>query len=326
MDLEASRSAKPGSRTVLYRFSQLLVLCTAFLLLAGAAVKTTESGLAVPDWPLSFGQVMPPMEGGVFYEHGHRMVATGVGFLTLILAGWLWLREPRDWMRRLGLVAVVLVIVQGLLGGLTVLLKLPVAVSAAHAVTAQFFFLLIVFITLALSRGWNDTSRPLSPVSSSLPWLSALTTGAIMMQLVLGAIMRHLEAALVIPDFPLVYGGLWPPAFTTEVAFHYAHRVGAVIILGLVIGTFWAMLRLPAPHRAVVMKPVSLSLVLVVAQIVMGGLIIWTERHMHPTNTHLVLGATLFATSLVITARCFRFLRSPEAHRASHPSLERATA
>ena len=191
----------------LYRYSQFLVLAVVFLLVAGAMVTSTGSGLAVPDWPLSFGQVMPPMEGGVFYEHGHRMVATGIGVLTIILAVWLWRKEARSWMRKLGWIALGMVIAQGLLGGLTVLLKLPVWTSAAHACLGQSFFLMTVFISLALSPGWE--AKPLK-AATQLPLLAPLATLAIFIQLVLGAVMRHMNAGLVIPDFPLAFGGFVP--------------------------------------------------------------------------------------------------------------------
>src|SRR5829696_7564454 len=123
----------------LHRFAVLLAVCTLLLVIAGASVTSNQAGLSVPDWPLSYGQVMPEMEGGVFYEHGHRMIASFVGFLTVILAIWLWRSEPRPWLRRLGLIALAAVIVQGVLGGMTVLFMLPKAVSISHACLAQLF-------------------------------------------------------------------------------------------------------------------------------------------------------------------------------------------
>src|SRR5437867_1095975 len=109
----------------LHRYTILLAVCTLFLVIAGAAVTSHEAGLSVPDWPLSYGKLMPPMIGGIFYEHGHRMVATTVGMLTIVLAIWLWRTDRRRWMRRLGFIALVAVIAQGLLGGATVIFMLP---------------------------------------------------------------------------------------------------------------------------------------------------------------------------------------------------------
>ena len=118
----------------------MTALSTLFLIFAGGMVTSTGSGLAVPDWPLSYGTLFPPMIGGVFYEHGHRMIATVVGFLTLCLAVWLWFKEERQWVKVLGLCCLGAVIVQGLLGGITVLFYLPTLVSVAHGVLAQTFF------------------------------------------------------------------------------------------------------------------------------------------------------------------------------------------
>src|ERR1700691_5232615 len=140
----------------LHRYAVLLAVCTLFLVVAGASVTSKEAGLSVPDWPLSYGQVMPQMTGGVFFEHGHRMVATAVGFMTIILAIWLTLVETRPWMKKLGFTALGAVIVQGLLGGLTVKLMLPPAVSISHARLAHVFFSTTLAIALFTSKRWLE--------------------------------------------------------------------------------------------------------------------------------------------------------------------------
>ena len=124
----------------LHIYARIVVLVSLFLVFAGGMVTSTGSGLAVPDWPLSYGMLMPPMIGGIFYEHGHRMIATLVGMLTIGLAVWLQRRESRRWLRRLGWGALAAVCLQGLLGGLTVLFFLPTAISVGHAGLAQLFF------------------------------------------------------------------------------------------------------------------------------------------------------------------------------------------
>src|SRR6059058_3094490 len=121
----------------LRRYAKFVAASTLFLIFAGAMVTSTGSGLAVPDWPLSYGMVMPPMVGGIFYEHGHRMIAATVGFLTVLQAMWLQLREPKKRVRILGWCSVGAVIAQGVLGGLTVLFLLPHSVSIAHAGLAE---------------------------------------------------------------------------------------------------------------------------------------------------------------------------------------------
>ncbi|MSV30846.1 MAG: hypothetical protein EXQ52_19180, partial [Bryobacterales bacterium] len=139
------------SNVWLHRYSVLLAVCTLLLVVAGGLVTSNDAGLSVPDWPLSYGKLMPVMEGGIFYEHGHRMVATTVGFLTIILAVWIWRVESRPWMRHLGFAALAAVIAQGLLGGMTVIFMLPKPVSISHACLAQLFFSTTVSIALFTS-------------------------------------------------------------------------------------------------------------------------------------------------------------------------------
>src|SRR5216110_3387199 len=141
----------------LHRFSLLVALATFFLIIAGANVTSHDAGLATSDWPLSNGQVFPKMVGNLFWEHGHRMVATVVGMLTIVLAIYVQVRAPRHWMQRVGWAALGAVIAQGLLGGLTVKLNLPLAVSAAHATLAQLFFLITVSLAVFTSQRWIDS-------------------------------------------------------------------------------------------------------------------------------------------------------------------------
>ena len=143
----------------MHRFAKFVAGCTVLLLLAGSLVTSTDSGLAVPDWPTTYGWnlfMFPPSMwvGGIFYEHGHRLIASGVGFLTIVLAIWLWLQDPRRWMRWLGAAALGTVILQGVLGGLTVLYFLPAGVSTAHAGLAEIFFCLTIAIALFTSPRW----------------------------------------------------------------------------------------------------------------------------------------------------------------------------
>jgi cytochrome c oxidase assembly protein subunit 15 len=293
----------PGLR----RFTVFLAACTLFLIFAGGMVTSTGSGLAVPDWPLSYGQLFPPMVGGIFYEHGHRMIATAVGFLTLVLAFWLWRSEPRGWVKRLGFAAVGAVILQGLLGGITVLLLLPTAVSVAHAGLAELFLCLTVTIATVSSHGWIEAPprRPYPQPGLSLGTLTAVTTGLIFAQILIGAVMRHTGAGLAIPDFPLSYGQLWPPSFVGGIAIHFAHRVGAVVVSLAVLAVVVHVLRL---HRedGWLVRPTLLLLALLVWQIVLGALTIWTVKAPVPTSLHVVGGAATLATSLALTLRAHR--------------------
>ena len=213
-------------QSTLHRFAILLAIATFFLIIAGAAVTSNEAGLSVPDWPLSYGKVMPEMKDGVFYEHGHRLVASTVGFLTVIMAVWLWMKEPRPWMKRMGLAALGLVILQGVLGGLTVLLQLPKSVSILHACLAQLFFSTTVALAIFLSKEW--TSEPPQMVEDhgwpSLRSLSLTVSALILAQLLLGAAFRH-KAAGIIPHITgalIVTGAV----FTLGISLitHYAHH------------------------------------------------------------------------------------------------------
>src|SRR5437762_3106025 len=139
----------------LNRFALLVACATFFLIIAGALVTSNDAGLATPDWPLSNGQVFPKMVGNLFWEHGHRLVATTVGLLTIVLSIYVWTKEKRQWVRRLALFALLAVVAQGLLGGLTVKLMLPLAVSTAHATLAQLFFCTTVSLAVVTAPSWH---------------------------------------------------------------------------------------------------------------------------------------------------------------------------
>src|SRR5215470_2276118 len=144
---------------MLHRFAKFVAGCTVLLVLAGSLVTSTDSGLSVPDWPTTYGWNMftfPPSKwvGGILYEHGHRLIASSVGFLTIVLAVWLWMSDQRRWMRWLGVGALGAVIAQGVLGGLTVMFFLPAPISTAHAGLAEIFFCITVAIALFTSPGW----------------------------------------------------------------------------------------------------------------------------------------------------------------------------
>src|SRR6266849_756889 len=177
----------------LHRFARLVAGATFFLIIAGANVTSHDAGLATSDWPLSNGQLFPKMVGNLFWEHGHRLVATTVGILTIVLAIYLQVREKRVWVKRLGWIALGGVIAQGLLGGLTVKLNLPLAVSAAHATLAQLFFLTTVSLAVFTSRGWMTPASSISEDGEgvSIRSLGVVSLVVILAQLVLGATLRH---------------------------------------------------------------------------------------------------------------------------------------
>jgi cytochrome c oxidase assembly protein subunit 15 len=294
----------------LHRFAATTAGATLVLLFAGGLVTSTGSGLAVPDWPLSFGQVFPAMTGGVLFEHGHRLAAAFVGLLTLVLALWIVVREPRPGVRGLGLLALFTVVLQGVLGGVTVLYRLPLAVSVTHACLAQVFFCLTVTLAVVTGRRWIEACPPAAVAPRALAVLAAATTALVFGQLVLGALMRHMHAGLAIPDFPLAFGRLVPPLVTPHIAVHFAHRVGALVTGAAVAATLVHALRRHAAEP-LLCRPAWLAAGLVLLQVGLGGLTVWTRRAVLPTTTHLVVGASLLATCLVLALRAGRLARAP---------------
>jgi cytochrome c oxidase assembly protein subunit 15 len=288
-------------------FATAVAVCTGLLVFAGGLVTSTGSGLAVPDWPLSYGELMPPMVGNVRFEHGHRMVATAVGMLTVVLAVWLWKREPRRAVRRLGLVALAAVVVQGLLGGLTVLLFLPAPVSVAHGALGQTFFCMTVVLALVTSAAWQRPVVPRQDAAGgpSLRTLAVACTAIVYVQLILGATMRHREAGLAIPDFPLAFGRLVPPFTSPEIAIHFAHRVWALVVTA---AAAWVVVRVWRAHRTepALVRPAAWLAAFLVAQIALGATAIWTQKAVVPTTLHVLNGALVLATSLVLTLQAFR--------------------
>ena len=299
-------SEEGGENRGLHRFALFTACCTAFLIFVGGLVTSTESGLAVPDWPLSYGMFFPPMIGGIFYEHGHRMVASFVGFLTVILAVWTWLKEKRAWVRWLSVAALGAVILQGILGGLTVLFLLPTPISMTHACLAQTFFCLTIAIALFTSPGWKHGLPLVKPREEIVPiqTLCAMTTTAIYLQLILGALMRHTKSGLAIPDFPLAFGRIIPPFTSDKIVIHFAHRVGALIVMAMIVWTFSRIARLYSDHR-LLFRPALTMLILVAIQITLGALTVWTAKGVIPTTTHVATGALVLGTSVLLTLRAF---------------------
>lgn len=286
-------------------YSRLLVGATLCLIFAGGLVTSTGSGLAVPDWPLSYGMLMPPMVGGIFYEHGHRMVASAVGFLTLVFAFWNARREARPGVRRLAWAALGVVIAQGLLGGLTVLFFLPPAVSIAHACLAQTFFCLLIALSYATSREWLEPG-PRALDDGGLRTTALAVTLLVWLQLFVGATMRHMHAGLAIPDFPLAFGRLVPAFTSAAIAVHFAHRVGALLVLVGVSRLVAVARRSGDPRLA---RPALLALGLVLVQVALGAATVLTAKAVTPTTFHVATGAAVLGTCWFTTLRAWRRLR-----------------
>lgn len=289
-----------------HRFAVFTAACTLVLIFVGGLVTSTGSGLAVPDWPLSYGMLMPPMVGGVFFEHGHRMVATFVGLLTTVLAIWTARSETRAGVRRLAWAALLTVIAQGILGGLTVKFLLPTPVSVAHACLAQTFFCLTIALAYATSREFIAGGDVAAPEDRGVRAAAALATAVVFGQLALGAVMRHMGAGLAIADFPLAAGRLVPPFESAGVVVHFAHRMGALLVLAVVARLAVRAHRSGSPRLA---RTAWLALALVLAQIALGAATVLSRRAVVPTTAHVAVGAAVLGACWLATLRAWRLLR-----------------
>lgn len=313
----------------LRRYSKFLCAITLFLIALGALVKSTESGLSVPDWPTTYGKFMfayplNKMAGGIKYEHTHRMLASIVGLLTLALTIWL-LRSKKlaVWIKRLGIFAFLAVVAQGVLGGLTVKFFLPVWLSTLHGVLAQTFFLITIFIAYALSlerrQRWNLDEES---YHSQFVWAVLCLTGMVYIQLIIGNVMRHAQAGLAIPDFPTM-GWTFVPSFDHtwlsrvnqwrfennldpvnmgQVAIHLTHRIWAFLIL---INVLWLnhIAYNKCLDRPLLLKTVYWLNMAILFQVVLGISTVLSHKEVYTTTLHVTTGAVVLGLSFLLVLR-----------------------
>jgi protoheme IX farnesyltransferase len=299
--VEPATDAAPqqAGRPWIHRFAVATAAATYLLILIGGLVHGTGSSLACPDWPTCYGTFMPKMEGGVLVEHSHRLAAGTVVVLTLLLATMLTAtRDPA--LRRLrpfGWLAVGLVFAQALLGGITVLLRLPTPISTAHTATSLLFFLTVLYIAVRSRPAMARDAAP--PI---VPRLALITSVAVYMQMVLGGLVRHSGAALACTDVPLCRGALWPDAHPT-VLIQALHRLNAVAVACLVLAssivTFRRATR-PALRALAVVAPV-----LVGVQIWLGIRSVQSFLELVTVESHLAVATALLAT-MVLTVLAAR--------------------
>jgi len=294
------------SRTLPYnqahhRFAVFLACATLLLIVAGALVTSNDAGLSVPDWPTSFGSLykMPPMVGGVKYEHGHRMFAEFIGLLIIVMAVWTQRVEQRKWMKVLGWIALAAVIGQGVLGGLTVLFYLPWAISTAHATLAQTIFCVVIAMALFTSKGWLQDSDPIieCSLSPSTATLTTLTAACVWVQLILGAAFRHSGIRLL------------------------PHLLGAAVVTAMIC---WTVVRVLTSYSGVphLRQPAQLLLALLMVQLGLGFVayitrVQWGRDAVQPlfsmvlsTVSHVAGGALVLATSVVLAIQTRRVIPS----------------
>ncbi len=321
----------------LHRFAWLLVGATLLLICSGGMVTSKGVGLAVPDWPTTFGYNMfffpvSKWVGGIFFEHTHRLIASVIGFLSIILAFWLAFSKAAHWVKTLGWVALGAVVLQGVLGGLRVpLLKDQIGIF--HACLAQAFWGMLVLIALALSPVWRRLAQARNPIPRRTLAILALTaTTLIYAQLGLGATMRHQHRDLSILDFPLAYGQIIPATDPATIArinqardaqalsdvtpgqiwLQMAHR-GMAAIIALTIAAFWLLVRREKNAALFLRRFANLWLGLVILQITLGAWTIWSNKAADIATAHVAVGAVTFATAIVISATVLRLRRSATA-------------
>src|SRR5882762_2599437 len=315
----------------LNRFAWLTSVATVLLICSGGMVTSKGVGLAVPDWPTTFGYNMflfplSKWVGGILFEHTHRLMGSLVGFLTIILAVWLWLRDDRRWLRKLGVIAVVGVMVQGILGGLRVTMMKD-QIGIFHACVSQAFLGLLVFIALVTTKFWSSLADRLfdSQKYSPIKALAIAITVAIYVQLALGATMRHQHRDLAILDFPTANGAWIPDTSATTLAkinawrdgqglsavtafqiwLQIVHRFLALVIATAIIAFCLRVLR-EAPGF-IALKRLSIFWVAGLAcQIALGAWTIWSNKAADIATAHVALGAVMLSFGVSISAICWR--------------------
>ncbi|MGH7983852.1 MAG: COX15/CtaA family protein [Candidatus Udaeobacter sp.] len=317
----------------LNRFAWLTCVATLLLICSGGMVTSKNVGLAVPDWPTTFGYNMflfpvSKWVGGILFEHTHRLMGSLVGFLTIILAVWLWLSEHRRWVRNLGVIALVGVILQGILGGLRVTMMKD-EIGIFHACVAQAFFGLLVVIAVVTTNFWQamDRRASVSDANPRMVQLAMAITIAIYLQLALGATMRHQHRDLSILDFPTANGAWIPDTSAAALAkinawrdarglsdvtafqiwLQMAHRFLAFVIAIAVVAFALRVWR--DARRFAALKGLSILWVaLVICQITLGAWVIWSNKAADVATAHVALGAVMLSFGVSISAICWRML------------------
>ncbi|MBI2093195.1 MAG: COX15/CtaA family protein [Candidatus Omnitrophica bacterium] len=280
--------ASDRSALRLHRYAMLTASATFLLLIAGGLVTSTDSGLAVPDWPLSYGMLFPPMVGGIFYEHGHRMIAGVVGILIGVLAVWTRKTEKRIWVRRLAAFAFAAVLAQALLGGLTVLLLLPPQISIAHACLGQTVFCLVVGLAWCTHPGWSATLATARPIGGSffLRFLAMAVAILAATQLFLGAVIRHTGIAVV------------------------PHMIVALCLLMTSVICLWQVLKRRASLPSVPSHAWRVVLLLGV-QLTLGVMVFLNRSSVGLRTAHVAVGALILSQAVLLAWEVWRRAGSP---------------
>ena len=291
----------------------LTLAATLVLLYAGGFTTTIGAGMVFPDWPLSNGSLNPPgwtTDQAMMAEHGHRLLGATVGSLCIVLCLWMWRSEPRRWLRRAALLALLLVILQGLLGGARVLF-VNIDLAKVHGVMAQVFLCTLTAVAVGSSDWWRRIPVP-GEAAALAGWRQLRTMGLIicgltMVQLVLGAVMRHRGAGLAIPYFPhsAPGGGVFPVSWNWATQLNFAHRAVALVLFVLLASWVIRLVRSTLTTTAV-KKLAFAAFILVNLQIALGASIIWSARAPIQTTLHVLNGAIFLSIAWAITFSFFK--------------------
>lgn len=326
--VKASVISFHSSVGAVHRIAFIGSVATFFLIVVGGLVTSKGAGMSVPDWPTTYGYNMflfpySKWVGGIFWEHSHRLLASGIGLITLVLAGVTFWKERRAWVKWLAVAAVLGVITQGVLGGLRVTLYKD-QIGIFHAALAQSFFGLLLVITAVTGKGFLKGAWYADKAAASLRWLVLAGLALTYFQLGFAATIRHQHAPLAIRDFPAAYGTLIPdtsssalarindersrekiaPVSANQIYLQLVHRAGAVALLLVVIATaFLSVARTPLGHW---IRSWSLLWVgAILLQILLGGITIWSNKAADVATSHMALGALLTAFGILFTFRLF---------------------
>jgi heme o synthase len=305
------------------RFAKLAVaaaVATFVLISVGGLVRATDSGLGCPDWPLCFGDWIPPADLHAWIEHTHRLIAAVfvgpmVGAIGLITV---FSHRRRD-LPLLGaaVIAGILVIVQSLLGAAVVLQGLAAELVSAHLAMALIVFAAVIFIADRAAHG----PMPAVWVRPGLTRLAAVTALAIFAQMVLGSWVTGHHAGLAYADFPLMNGALLPAIVGSEQAAHFAHRLMSLVLVALIVWLLVAVRR--SSDAGLPRRLAHWMAVLIVVQVVLGGLNVWSRLSALFVVPHLAVGAALFGLSvwLLLATRRLRVaeLRAEDPVTAREP-------
>lgn len=302
------------SRPQHHRAFLITVYWTLGLLFLGSIVHATESSLACPDWPTCFGTMMPDMVGGVFWEHLHRLVAGG---LILFFCGALylaWKENPHHrWVVKGAAIGLVLLLVQAVLGGVTVLLRLPDAVSTSHLGLAFLFLALATVLATVTDPGWSRGRGPDEEARGALRKIAVAAALLVFTQSIVGAVVRHTDAGMACPDIPLCLGQWIPPLSYPMVALHFGHRMLGVVVLATALWVghiaFWH-----GKNPGIARLGVAAALV-AMAQVLLGFLSVYFRLAVEPVSLHTLLAAVLLA--LLVRMSTLTWASATAPHRES---------